>query len=450
MASDASSPQADHQDADIIVVGGGMAGLTAAARTVRHGGRAIVVEKNDVVGGNGRFAGYIWTAPSVEVMQEWNPEGDPTLSKTVVEGFAPACEWMESVGVTLAPPQKQLAFGVGRQFDTNHYIDLCRAEILTNGEVLLQTDTTELIMDGDAVVGVRTQAADGTVRDLRAPAVVLATGGFQGNNDLVGELIGEHARAMPLRSSPVSQGDGRRLALQAGAATGTENAGFYGHLIPSGIPFADTSDFVDLSLYYSEHGLLFNLNAERFCDETLADHLTTMELLDQPEGRGLLIVDERVHRDYVIKPYVKGAPSTDKFAITHKRGGRCGVANSIEELRDLPEEWGYDGNKIADAVVAFNEAAAAKSEISPARELDFEPLAEAPYYLIETIPAITFGFHGVLINEHGSVLRPDGSTIKGLYAAGSDAGGLYHRAYAGSLAPAVIFGLAAADHARTA
>ena len=65
---------------------------------------------------------------------------------------------------------------------------------------------------------------------------------------------------MQLRSNPHSNGAGYRLATAVGAATGSENAGFYGHLVPSGIPFADPADFVDLSLYYSEHALLFNLD----------------------------------------------------------------------------------------------------------------------------------------------------------------------------------------------
>jgi hypothetical protein len=76
--------------------------------------------------------------------------------------------------------------------------------------------------------------------------------------------------------------------------------------VPAGVPFADPADFVDLSLYYSEHALLFNLAGERFVDETLGDHLTPMALLDQPEGRGLLVADARVFRDWVVDSYVDG------------------------------------------------------------------------------------------------------------------------------------------------
>ncbi len=113
-----------------------------------------------------------------------------------------------------------------------------------------------------------------------------------------------------------------------GAATGLERAGFYGHLVPSGVPFKDSGDFVDLSLYYSEHALLFNLDNERFVDETVGDHLTTVALSEQPEARGLLIADARVCRDWMVPAYVEGAVSVDKFALASKRGGRTGLAES--------------------------------------------------------------------------------------------------------------------------
>ena len=81
--------------------------------------------------------------------------------------------------------------------------------------------------------------------------------------------------------------------------------------------------------------------------------------------------------------------------------------------------------------------------MSPSREFDARPLDEPPYYVIEAAPAITFTFGGLLIDRHARVLAR-GGVVPGLLAAGSDAGGLYHCAYAGGLAPALVFGLAAA------
>nr|WP_236055480.1 FAD-binding protein [Streptomyces sabulosicollis] len=315
------------------------------------------------------------------------------------------------------------------------------------GTVLLETRAERLVVEDGGVTGAELRLADGTRTRVRARSTLIATGGFQGDTELRATHVHPRAGDMRLRSNPFSRGGGYRLATGAGAATGHDDAGFYGHLIPSGVPFTDPADFVDLSLYYSEHALLFNVANDRFVDETLGDHLTAMALLEQPEGRGLLIADARVFRDWVVGSYVEGAVAVDKFALAGKRGGRVGLAEDLDELAYLPEEWGYRGDAVRDAVELFNERAAAGLEPAPGRKLDRLPLDEPPYYVIEAVPAITFPFHGVRIDDRARVLGGDGEPLPGLLAAGSDTGGLWHRAYAGGIASALVFGLTAADTA---
>jgi succinate dehydrogenase/fumarate reductase flavoprotein subunit len=433
---------------DLLIIGAGMAGLTAGARAVRSGLSVVIVEISTDVGGSARFAGYAWTAPSHDVMDQHNPRGDSALKRALVDRFADGISWIRSIGVEAKDAQRILSFGRGHQFDTNHYADTCRRLIVQGGgELLLETETERLVVEHGVVLGADLRAADGTRRQVRARTTLIATGGFQGDHALRTAHVHPHADRMELRSNPHSRGGGYRLATQAGAATGGDGAGFYGHLIPSGIPFADPADFVDMSLYYSEHALLFNLRSERFVDETLGDHLTAMALLEQPESRGLLIADARVFRDWIVGSYVEGAVAVDKFALASKRGGRVGLAEDLDELAYLPEEWGYDGEIIRNAVKLFNDNASAGVEPHPGRELDRLPLDEPPYYVIETVPAITFPFHGVRIDDRARVLGEDGRPIGGLLAAGSDTGGLWHRAYAGGLASALVFGLTAADTA---
>ena len=406
--------------------------------------RVLVVEVASDLGGSVLFAGYAWTAPSHEVIDQVVPEGDPELRHALVDGFSDGIEWIRSLGVHVGEAQPILGFGRGHAFDTNQYVDTCRRRVLERGEILTSTRTLGLLRDGARVTGARLELPDGSIREVRAGATVIATGGFQADPELRAAHVHPNAAAIPLRSNPNSRGDGLRLAREVGAATGADNAGFYGHLVPSGIPFADSGDFVGLSLYYSEHALLFNLDNERFVDESVGDHLTTMALLEQPEARGLLIADARVHRDWIVAAYVEGAESSDKFAVASRRGGRCGVAESLEELALLPEEWGYDGQAIAEAVAAFNETVRSDSDPSPGRRLDRLPLDEPPYYVIETVPAITFPFYGIRIDSSARVLDEAGEPIPGLLAAGSDTGGLYVRAYAGGIASALVFGLTAA------
>jgi succinate dehydrogenase/fumarate reductase flavoprotein subunit len=429
---------------DLLVLGGGMAGLTAGARAASDGARVLVVEVADHLGGSVLFAGYAWTAPSREVVDEVLPEGDTELRHALVDRFPDGVEWIRSLGVHVGDAQPILGFGRGHAFDTNQYVDLCRRRILEQGEVWTSTETLELLRTDGHVTGARLRRPDGTVHNVHAAATVLATGGFQADPELRAAHVHRHAAAIPLRSNPASRGDGLRLAREAGAATGPDNAGFYGHLVPSGIPFADSGDFVGLSLYYSEHALLFNLANERFLDESLGDHISTMALVEQPEARGLLVADARVHRDWIVQAYVAGAESSDKFAVASRRGGRCGVAESLDELALLPEEWGYDGAAIARAVAAFNDTVSTGRDPIPARKLDRLPLDEPPYYVIETVPAITFPFYGIRIDADARVLDESGTPIPGLLAAGSDTGGLYVRGYAGGIASALVFGLTAA------
>ncbi|GGK69759.1 FAD-dependent oxidoreductase [Streptomyces flaveus] len=438
----------DHQTVDLLVIGAGMAGLTAGARAVRNGLSVVVVEIGDDVGGSARYAGYAWTAPSHEEMERHNPGGDASLKCALVDRFQDGINWIRSTGVEAKDAQPILSFGQGHQFDTNHYVDTCRRIIVdAGGELLLTTDTERLLVENGAVAGAELVTSDGMRRQVRATSTLLATGGFQGDVDLRNKLVHPHADRLELRSNPHSRGAGYRLATAAGASTGLPGAGFYGHLIPSGIPFAGPSDFVDLSLYYSEHALLFNLLGERFTDETLGDHLTTMALMEQPENRGLLIADARVFRDWVVGSYVEGAVAVDKFALAGKRGGRVGFAEELDELVYLPEEWGYDGFAVRAAVERFNARTAAGEDPAPGRRLDRLPLDEPPYYVVEAVPAITFPFHGVRIDDRARVRGEDGEPIEGLLAAGSDTGGLWYRAYAGGIASALVFGLTAAGTA---
>ena len=90
---------------DLLVLGGGMAGLTAAARAAHDGARVLVVEVADDLGGSVRFAGYAWTAPSREVVDEVLPDGDPELRHALVDRFADGVEWIRSLGVHVGEAQ---------------------------------------------------------------------------------------------------------------------------------------------------------------------------------------------------------------------------------------------------------------------------------------------------------------------------------------------------------
>jgi succinate dehydrogenase/fumarate reductase flavoprotein subunit len=439
-------PVNDTAACDLLVLGGGMAGLSAAAWTVANGGSVVLVEKGEL-GGSAMRAGFIWTAPTYEALREAIPAGDPELARALIDGFAPAIEWVRSTGVEVQDPVTVLRFGRGHQVVLPTYLHACEVAIRHDprSELIVGGDAQHLIVEDGGVRGAEIRLASGESRLIRAEHTLLATGGFGGDPDLRAELIHPQARDLPLRANRFSRGDGLRLAREAGAQFGPENAGFYGHLMATGVQLREEDEYAALSLFQSEHAVLFNLHGERFVDETVGDHLTTLALLEQPEARGLLIHDQRA-QDLLDTPYVEGILPTDFFANVYKRGARAAIAHDVDELAYLPEEWGYDGATIKRALLEFNRACA-DGTVDPPRTHDAAPIDRPPFYVVEAVPAITFTFGGLRIDTSARVLGEDGRPVEGLLAAGADAGGGYVRAYAGGLAWALVFGLRAAQTA---
>jgi succinate dehydrogenase/fumarate reductase flavoprotein subunit len=430
---------------DLLVLGGGMAGCAAAVRAAQGGASVVLAEKASAVGGSAAHAGFLWSAPTVEVMQRENPAADPALSRRLVEDYEGAVEWMRALGVEVGPAVKVLTFGRGRAFDSAGFFQACARTLRETAgcELLLGAQTERLLVEDGAVRGAVLRTRAGERRELRARSTLLATGGFGGDAQLRAELIHPLARDLPLRANPASTGDGLRLGRAAGAASGPPDAGFYGHLVPSRIAFDDPFEFVSLTFYHSEHGVLLDLDGRRFTDETLGDHLSPMELLERPEARALLVYDQHVHEHWMLRPYVEGAETTDKFQLAYRRGARCAIAEDLEEFGALPEEWGYPGEEVLASLRAFN-AQCEAGRPEPGRRHDARPLTEPPYYVIEVVPAITFSFGGLRIDSQARVLGEDGEPVPGLLAAGADAGGVFVRAYAGGIATALIFGRQAA------
>jgi succinate dehydrogenase/fumarate reductase flavoprotein subunit len=428
---------------DLLVLGGGMAGMSSAAYAARQGASAALVEKGPAIGGSAIYARFIHTTPTVEAMREVNPGGDPKLSSRVVERYAEGLDWVRSFGVRMADPVPVIGYSRGCLTDMPGYLHACERVVREHGEVLVSSTTQRLLLEDGAVAGAVIRTAAGDERVIRARSTLLATGGFGGDPELRAKHIHPLSGDLPLRANVYSTGDGLRLGQSAGAAFGPANAGFYGHLIPSRVEYTNPYEFTDLTFYHGEHGIIVNVAGRRFCDETIGDHINALEVLEQPDARALMVTDQRVHDQWMMTPYVEGVPPLDRFKLASERGARTAVAESIDELDALPEEWGYPGQVVRDTLEEFNEQCKS-GRPSPARKRDAAPLVDPPYYAIEVIPAITYTYSGLTIDEHARVLDSDGAPIRGLLAAGADAGGVFYRAYVGGLATALVFGLEAA------
>jgi len=439
------------QEIDLLIVGGGMAGLSAGAWAAQEGLSVTLLEKGEQTGGNARYAGFVWTAPDVETIKREIPRGDPELLAMIVENVPPAVEWIKTLGVRTGEPVDMMRFGRGTPVEMETYVDTCAQSIVRNGgRILTETRTERLLVDGGRVVGAVVTLAGGVSRELRAHSTLLTTGGYQNDRDLCAELIHLNARDIPRRTQPRSAGDGLRLGRAVGARFGPDKAGFYGHLVPFPVQLTDPSEFVALSMYFSEHSLLLDRSGRRYMDETVGDHLNAQTTLEQPRGRALLLCDDRVLQEWVLKPYAPGLPVPDRIGETKKRGGHYARVDDLEGVRRVAAEWGYDADAVVATLEDFNRRVVSEPDsLQPPRAHDRNRIAVPPYHLVEVWPAITFTQGGMLINSSAQVIAADGTPIPGLLAAGADTGGAFVYGYAGGLALALTSGLQAAKTAAT-
>jgi succinate dehydrogenase/fumarate reductase flavoprotein subunit len=424
---------------DLLVAGGGIAGLAAAARAAELGLEAVVAEKGDAIGGSGALsAGIVWTAPDVGTALRVAPEGDPELLAALVEGFDAAVECVRAAGVAVSERWGgQMGFGIAHHVDVGGLLGCWRATL--GDAVLTGTAVRELVVDGGGAV--RGAVLTGGV-EVAARAVLLATGGFQGDGDLVGRLIGPGAERMPVRSNPGSVGDGLRLGQAAGGAASAPLYRFYGHLIPDRLERFGAADYLPLTQYHSAHSVLVNVHGRRFTDESRGDETSNQAVLGEPEGRAVLICDERVRREHAVGPPYPHGQEIDRFAAAAEVGARLAQADTIAELVGQVAEWGVDVAELGRTLGSVSAERPSGAPGTPAA------LREPPFHAIAVAPCITFTFGGLRVDPDGRVLDAAGRWVRNLNAAGADAGGRQGPGYVGGLALGLVFGPRVAEAVR--
>ncbi len=437
----------DQLDYDLIVIGAGMAGLSAAARAAEAGLRVVVVDAAEEVGGSAALSGGIlWTLESTAKMA-YHGEGDPAFAAIVAQGYRDGVAWLRGRDTHMSTVLNPLN-GRGYQADLlGHFAQAVVTVEGADGIVVRDTRVDRLLTDGSGrVIGAHTVHADGEM-DIFAPWTLVSTGGFQGSAELRTAYLGPNARQMLLRSNPTSDGTGLLLGTGAGGAAPKGNKGFYGHLVSGSPDWGDPRLFTRLSQYHSDYTVLLNEAGERFCDETEGDHANTHRTLQQPGGRALMVSDDLIHQTHGVTAVVEVAPPEDRMQVALEHGGEGIVADTLEEIAAFATAHGFDGAACLATLADFNRCAREDWEnLSPPRvHQPHKPLAKAPYYALIVYPAITFTFAGLSCDDRMRVLREDGQPVGGLLAAGADVGDIYRTGYGGGLAAALTTGLRAAD-----
>lgn len=446
---------AETLDCDVVIVGAGGAGLTAAVRATQDGAKVLVLEKMPFVGGNSlKASGGMNCADTkfqaaADITDSGVPEfiedtmngghqlNDLALVTTMAENSAEAVEWLESIGAPL--PKVAATGGTTHKYlhspedgspVGSYLVAKLSEEAERQGiEIMLNTTATEIIMDGGAAVGVKAEDAahDYTIN---AKAVILASGGFGANFELMCSYDPSLANAVTT-NHPGATGDGILMAEAVGAATvDMEQI----QLHPT--VYQATSMLVSEKMR-SLGAILVNQEGVRFTNDLATRDAVSAAELKQTGGYAYIIFDQNL-------------VDHNKSAAQYIEQGMASTGATYEELA---VNMGLEG----DAVQAFvatmdkwNSAVAngVDEEFGRNNGMD-DDLSTAPYYAIQIAPGIHHTMGGIKIDTATEVIDTEGNVIPGLFAAGEVTGGVHggNRIGGNAVCDFVVFGRIAGENA---
>jgi succinate dehydrogenase/fumarate reductase flavoprotein subunit len=443
---------------NVVVVGAGFGGITAAVAAQEDGARVLLVEKGSEPGGSFALSGgYVWTLSNYEDYVRFVPDGDRDLGRLLVDDFDTGIDWLLAHGARLGPVLHGLgpdAVGVGRRIEPEPVSGAMSAllEAFRSGGGILECAARVTALQRDAnggVCGVHYQTADAGVRLQPCDAVVLATGGFQGDAEMMARYVSPWSDRALLRASPLCTGDGIRLGLANGAATSHGLNAVYGHVMPAYPEHIEPAAFRQLTQFYVEECILLNLRGKRFVDESRSDAVCGLELLRQPEARGFIVFDAERHRSAVMRPFVPDALAQDPVQVIRSAGGLVLEEERLSELCRAMQKFAVPYGTALATVEQFDAASdGGDASLLPVpRARGIHPCRTPPFYAVPVRAGITFTEGGISVNGDCQALDRDRRPVPGLFVAGVDVGALSNVGYAGGLSAALITGLRAGIHA---
>ena len=454
---------------DVLVVGAGLAGFTAAVRASEQGANVVLIDKSAGEFGDGnvlmasgslRAGGKSPRTNPAELYQFVMSEGVayPDFAKAWSETCGRAVDWLISAGVKVTESEPgriwldqfgevSLAPVYKKDVGTRALSKLKQRFEKLGGCYLSGVEGTRIIVENSRVCGFVGNKIGGEI-EFRNHATILSTGGFSANKEMVKQHIGPYADRCKLRGSKSCTGDGLRMALDVGAKA-VNLKYFYGHLISRKSltddrfwPYPRLDSFVD-------DGILVNRDGNRFVDEGRGDVAVANELARSDDVTGAVLIFDHVTweaaRDDAFSNLVK-TPAPNPWLLDND--GELFFHETADGLGDL---LSMNAAFLKKTVEEYNRAV----ELNDTNSLPIprtgkpKPL-RAPFYGLRVVPGITFTMGGVLVNGHAEVLKEDEQPIAGLYAAGDAIGGLmggYHGGYTGGLMQAVVTGILTGENA---
>lgn len=472
---------------DVLVVGCGISGLSAAVAAAAAGASVVILERAtpEEFGGNTRWTESYFRMKSEDEVSDdfedllvanagdhidpaivqhaaaaydnWPPYvkahgmADPELISTLAVQAGPTVQWLKRLGVRFAAlPTYFVTAAAPRLMPVGGglaMIEVLRDEALRRG-VSIRYETTAQHLQRTPEQGglkVETVGPDGGVRHVSARAVVLGTGGFEGNPEMLTRYIGPEARYLrPVaRGGYYNKGEGIRMALDAGGAPAGDFGSYHAE------PLDPRSAQVEPLVMSFSYGLLVNRNGHRFVDEAPGpvdlhyDHISRA-IKDQPDGIAYMVYDQRIHD----VPNWKKGIRTDQPPLEARSLAALARLCGIHEAGLLATVSAFNAACPQGAFSPLEVDGLGTTGIEPVKSNWSRPLDKGPFCAYPVMSGICFTFGGVKTNRDGQVIDNDGRTIPGLYAAG-EAAGLYHQIYTGatSVLRGAVFGKLAGEHA---
>ena len=391
-------------------------------------------------------AGYFDSVELMELDTMIGGKGvnDPALVATMVEGTANAIEWLKTVDINLTSVASFGGASVkrihrplndeGKVVSVGTYmVPRLEAACVDNGSItfLMETTANTILTRDGAACGIVATGKGGETVTVNAKAVILATGGFGANLDMVAELKPE-LKGFMTTNAPGAQGQGIVMAQAVGAAT-VDMDQIQIHPTVQ----ADTAALITEGLR-GDGAILVNAEGKRFTDEVGTRDAVSAAEIAQTGSYSWLIVDQAMaDASTVIQGYIKK-----------------GYTFSGDTYEALGEAIGVDGAALSDTMNTWNGYVEAKNDPDFGRTSFAKPLNTAPYYAIKVTAGVHHTMGGLKIDTNTQVLDEAGNVIPGLFAAGEVTGGVHgaNRLGGNAVADIVVFGriagAAAAEYAR--
>jgi fumarate reductase flavoprotein subunit len=436
--------------ADIVIIGGGGAGLPAALTAYEKGSYAVVLEKRGIVGGNALLAEGFFAAESPAqkrllidakkdvlfkmALDYAHYKIDPRILRVFINRSGETVRWIEEKGIEFDriapfyPNQVPLVWHIVEGHGAT-IIKIFEKECKEKGiPILRKTRAKKILVDNKGRVrGVKAEGEDGEI-EINAKSVIIATGGYASNKDLLNKYCPEHAKMLKDEGLPGMDGDGLIMAMRLGADTdGLGNLQMVG---PAPFPKNWTLEGAAGEPYC----IWVNKKGERFIDETITFNVfeAVNAILRQRGWIGYALLDNKIKEDIVQHGLIRGCgelfvPRAKKMKGFDKELGQQidkGGAFVSESLEEISEWIGAPREALRNTVNEYNEFCNQRyDEIFVKDPQYLRPLRTPPFYAIKFSGAILGTMGGIKINYKMEVLDKEEVPIPGLYAVGADTGG---------------------------